>query len=54
MRRIVYVIGGLYGPTGMGRVLSMKANYFANRLDYKVYVILTENRYANSYYKMSF
>lgn len=52
-QKIVYVIGGLYGPSGMGQVLSMKTNYLAENTDYQIYIILTEKKGTPLYYTMS-
>lgn len=41
-KRIVYVVGGLYSPTGMAVILSQKIQYLANYTDYDLYMILTE------------
>ena len=42
MRKIVYIIGGLYQPSGMGQVMSCKVNYLAKNTDWQIYVVLTE------------
>lgn len=42
-KRIVYVVGGIYGPTGMGVILSQKINYLAEHTDYDLHMILTES-----------
>lgn len=42
--KIAYCIPGLYTPGGMERVLSVKANYLADVLDYEVVVIITEGK----------
>ena len=42
-KKIVYVIGGLYAPTGMVVILSQKINYLAEHTDYDLYMILTES-----------
>ena len=42
-KKIVYVVGGIYGPTGMGVILSQKINYLAGHTDYDLYMILTES-----------
>ena len=33
-KKIVYVVGGIYGPRGMGVILSQKINYLAEHTDY--------------------
>lgn len=52
-RKIVYCIPSLHFPSGMERVLTLKANYFADVLGYKIYIILTDNKDKESYYKLS-
>lgn len=53
MKRIVYIIGGLYQPNGMGQVMSCKANYLAEHTDWQIFVVLTERPDLPFYYKMS-
>lgn len=52
-KRIVYVIGGLYAPTGMVVILSQKINYLAEHTDYDLYMILTESPEKPWCYKMN-
>lgn len=52
-KKIVYMIGGLYNPNGMARVLSTKVNYLAEHTDYQVHVILTEKAGTPYYYELS-
>lgn len=52
-RKIVYCIPSLHFPSGMERVLTLKANYFADVLGYKIYIILTDNKDKEPYYKLS-
>ena len=40
--KLVYCIPGLYASGGMERVLTLKANYLAEKLGYDVTIILTE------------
>ncbi|WP_296847281.1 glycosyltransferase family 4 protein [uncultured Methanobrevibacter sp.] len=42
MKKIVYVVGGLVGLTGMSSILYRKINYLAEHTDYDLYMILTE------------
>ena len=51
--KIAYCIPGLYNSGGMERVLTLKANYFADVLGYDVIVILTEGKGKDYYYKLS-
>ncbi len=52
MKKIVYIVGGLYQPSGMGQVLSCKVNYLAEHTDWQIYVVLTERPDLPFYYKM--
>lgn len=52
-KKIVYVIGGLYAPTGMVVMLSQKINYLAEHTDYELYMILTERPEKPWCYKMN-
>ena len=36
--KIVYCLPSLYIPGGMERVLTIKANYFAEKLGYDIYI----------------
>ena len=40
--KIVYVVGGMLSPTGMGAILSNKINWLAEHTDYELFMILTE------------
>jgi len=42
MKKIVYVVGGLVGVSGMNAILCRKINYLACHTDYDIYMILTE------------
>jgi len=42
MKKIVYVVGGLLSPTGMGSILSNKINWLAENTDYELHMVLTE------------
>lgn len=53
MKKIVYIIGGLYQPSGMGQVLSCKVNYLAEHTDWQIYVVLTERPDLPFYYKLA-
>ena len=52
-KKIVYVVGGLYAPTGMVVILSQKLNYFAEHTNYDLYMILTESPEKPWCYKMN-
>ena len=52
-KKIVYLIPGLHFPSGMERVLTLKANYLADEFGYDVTVILTEEKDKPFYYPLS-
>lgn len=45
--KIAYCIPALYYPSGMERVLTLKANYFAEVFGYEIHIILTDGRARN-------
>lgn len=51
--KIVYIIHGIYNSAGMERILTLKANYLADRLGYDVIIITTDQRERKSYYELS-
>ncbi len=51
--RIVYCTPALYSAGGTERVVSVKANYFADVLGYDVTVIVTEGKNGNSFFPLS-
>lgn len=53
MKKIVYFVGGLLSPNGMGTILSQKINYLAEHTDYDLYMILTEKAGVPWYYKIN-
>lgn len=53
MKKIVYIVGGLYQPSGMGQVMSCKVNYLAEHTDWQMYVVLTERPDMPLFYKLS-
>lgn len=42
--KIAYCIPSLYSVSGMEKTLTIKANYFAEHFDYKIYIILTDGK----------
>ena len=50
--RIAYCIPSLYYPSGMERVLTLKANYFAKELGYEIHIILTDGKEKRPYYEL--
>jgi glycosyltransferase involved in cell wall biosynthesis len=53
MKKIVYIVGGLYQPSGMGQVMSCKVNYLAEHTDWQMYVVLTERPDLPFFYKLA-
>ena len=52
-KKIAYCIPGLHYPSGMERVLTMKANYLSDICGYEIHIILTEGGDKIPYYKLS-
>ena len=50
--KIVYCLPSLYIPGGMERVLTIKANYFAEKLGYDIYIILTDGKGLEPFYAL--
>ena len=51
--KIVYCTPALYSAGGTERVVSFKANYFADVLGYDVSIIVTEGKNGNSFFPLS-
>lgn len=51
--KIVYCTPALYSAGGTERVVSVKANYFADVLGYDVTVVVTEGKNGNSFFPLS-
>ena len=51
--KIVYCTPALYSAGGTERVVSVKANYFAEQLGYEVTIIVTEGNKGNSFFPLS-
>lgn len=51
--RIAICTPALYSAGGVERVVSVKANYFADILDYDVTIIVTEGHGSNSFFQLS-
>ncbi len=51
--KIAYCIPSLYISGGMERVLTIKANYFADELGYDVTIIMTDGGMKHPYYELS-
>lgn len=50
--KIAYCIPSLYYPSGMERVLTLKANYFTEFYGYDIHIILTDGKDKQPYYKL--
>lgn len=50
--KIAYCIPSLYYPSGMERVLTLKANYFAEHFGYDIHIILTDGKDKQPYYEL--
>jgi len=51
--KIAYCIPALYTPSGMERVLTLKANYFAEKLNHDITIILSDSGERPPYYQLS-
>ena len=51
--KIVYVTPALYMAGGVERVLTLKANYFAEHFGYDITIILTEGKGKPFFYPLS-
>ena len=51
--KIVYCTPALYMAGGVERVLTLKANYFADKFDYDITIILTEGKGKPLFYPLS-
>ena len=51
--KIVYCTPALYSAGGTERVVSVKANYFADVLGYDITIIVTEGKNGNSFFPLS-
>ena len=49
--KIAYCIPSLYYPSGMERVLTLKANYFTEFFGYEIHIILTDGENRPPYYE---
>ena len=50
--KIAYCIPSLYYPSGMERVLTLKANYFTEFFGYEIHIILTDGENRPPYYEL--
>lgn len=52
-KKIAYCIPSLYIAGGMERVLTLKANYLADQLEYEIYIILTDGKEKAPWFPLS-
>ena len=52
--KIVYVTPALYMAGGVERVLTLKANYFAEHFGYDITIILTEGKDKPLFYPLNY
>lgn len=53
MRKIVYIVNGISGIGGLERVLSIKASYFADALNYEVHIVTLNDDASSLFYHFS-
>ena len=51
--KLVYITPALYMAGGVERVLTLKANFFAEHFDYDITIILTEGKDKPLFYPLS-
>ena len=52
--KIVYYLPALYAPGGLERIITFKANYFADHLEgYEIYILTSEQIGRPIYYNLS-
>ncbi len=51
--KLLYIVNGLTGSGGLERVLSIKATYLADNLNYEVHIITLNEEEKKSFYKFS-
>lgn len=53
MKKLLYITNGIKDPAGLERVLSIKASYLADELDYEVHILVLNNLGAKPFYHFS-
>lgn len=53
MRRLLYITNGIKGAGGLERVLSVKASYLAEKLNYDVHIVVLNNNQDSFFYNFS-
>jgi len=51
--KIVYITNGVSGPGGLERVLSIKASYFADTMEYDIHILTLNSEGADLFYDFS-
>ena len=51
--RILYITNAVSGPGGLERVLSIKASYFADALEYDIHILTTNDPQNTTFFKFS-
>lgn len=51
--KLLYITNGINGSGGLERVLSVKASYLADKLDYEVHILVMNDAHENPFYKFS-
>lgn len=53
MRKLLYITNGIKGAGGLERVLSVKASYLAEKLNYDVHIVVLNNNQDSFFYNFS-
>jgi len=51
--KLLYITNGINGSGGLERVLSIKASYLTDKLDYQVHILVLNNAHQNPFYGFS-
>jgi len=51
--KILYITNGINGSGGLERVISIKANYLVEKLNYEIHILVLNNSYQNSFYNFN-
>jgi len=53
MIKLLYITNGINGSGGLERVLSVKASYLADKMDYEVHILVLNDTHKNPFYTFS-
>ena len=53
MKKLLYITNGINGAAGLERVLSVKASYLADKLNYEVHILTLNNGNTNLFYEFT-